>query len=141
MQNLKIYSHNARGLNQFMKRRKLFRNMRKHKADIVLLQEIYGIQKTNAMWESEWGMRKTIFANGSSNSRGVCVLFSKRVGNKVDEVIRDINGRYIICKLSVGGYSYAIANIYAPNSDNLAFFNGIFNCIESLNATFYYYWR
>ena len=134
MDKLKIVSYNAHGLNNLMKRRKLFRLMKTKMANIVFIQEVHGCAKTNSLWSSEWDNR-ILFANGSSNSGGVAILFNKSTTGCIQEVVRDINSWYLMCKWVVEGHSYCLVNIYAPNEDCPEFFLEVFQQIEQLECT------
>ena len=39
----------------------------------------------------------------------------------------DASGRYILCDLKVNGKNLTLANIYAPNEDDPAFFKCLFD--------------
>ena len=108
--------------------------MKRNKADIVMLQEAHGTRETNKLWCAEWG-GQAVFANGASNAKGVAILFSKKFSLST-EIIRDINGRFIICKQKVGDHSICVANLYAPNRDDITFFADVFRHIDSLECDF-----
>ena len=135
MDKLKVISYNARGLAADMKRRKIFNMLRKSKADIVLLQECHSEAKSNSLWSTQWG-NKVLFANGTSNSRGVAILFNKKSAGYVTEVRRDEQGRFLLCKMEMGGYTYCVGNIYAPNNDNPTFFRQVFTMIEEMDCVY-----
>ena len=113
MDNLKIVSLNTRGLRDSIKRRRVYRFIKKHKADIALLQETHCENKLEHLWSSEFG-NKIIYSNGTNRSCGVAICVSKKVVNYVHEIRRDIHGRYVIIKFKKQGYTYCIANTYAP---------------------------
>ena len=96
MDKIKIVSLNVRGLGSEIKRCKIYRFMKKHNANICLLQETHCTKNLELLWSNEWG-NKCLFANGMSNSRGVSMLLTKLSVNTLREVRRDINGRYIVC--------------------------------------------
>ena len=108
--------------------------LRQHNLDLVFLQETHCSFKAQNIWSSEWG-NKCIFAHGTSNSRGVAILFTKKTASRVRDIIRDINGRYIICKMEFEGFSVCVANIYAPNHDDPQFFQNVQREIDSLECT------
>ena len=135
MNTIKCFSHNAHGLSNQIKCRTLFRSMKKVNADIVFFQEVHGTKETNTLWNSEWG-GKGIYANGDSNAQGVALLFSKAVGNRVRDVVRDVYGHYLICKLELEEGSYCIVNVYAPNQDRPKFFQEVFEQMRFLNCAF-----
>ena len=133
--NLKIVSLNVRGLNNGMKRRKIFRYLKRQEADICLIQETFCTKRNEYMWSSEWGS-KCLFSNGQSNSCGVAVLFNRQTSNMIDEIKRDVNGRFLQVKLKLHDKSIGITNIYAPNNDDPAFFEYIFREIEALDCNY-----
>ena len=53
--NLKFISFNVRGLNNSIKRRKIFKWLHKQTADCYFLQESFSTKQTIDIWESEWG--------------------------------------------------------------------------------------
>ena len=118
-----------------IKRKKTFRYLREYKVDVCCLQELHGENKSNTLWASEWGC-KAIFANGTSNARGVGILLSKKPHKSVREIRRDMEGRYILCKLEINDKEYCIANIYAPNYDDPEFFTKVNDEINDLNCVY-----
>ena len=131
---VKIITLNARGLGQSLQRRRVFRYLKMQKPDICFLQETHCIKENEYFWGQEWG-NKCMFSNGSSNARGVGILLGSWV-SKVEEVRCDMSGRYILCKINIAEYSYCIANIYAPNTDDVNFFNYIFNQIRDMDCVY-----
>ena len=77
MEKLKIVSLNVRGLGNDVKRRKVFRYFKHHKADICLIQESHCVNDVERIWMQEWG-RKCLYANGTQGSRGVAILLNKK---------------------------------------------------------------
>ena len=132
---VKFASFNARGLSDGKKRRKVFLSMKSKKSDVTFLQEMHCTKESNSLWMSQWG-NKVLFSNGNSNAKGVGIMFSRKVANKVQDIARDVYGRYIMCKLVVNGYSYCCANIYAPNSDDPTFFDEVFQKIREMDTVF-----
>ena len=135
MDNLRIATLNVRGLGDNLKRKRVFRYMKLNKIDACMLQETHCTGKFESVFSNMWGS-KCIFANGTSNARGVAILLNKKLSNNVLEVRRDCNGRYILCKLQIGEYTYCITNIYAPNEDTPSFFTDIFNQVRELDCIF-----
>jgi len=56
-------------------------------------------------------------AHGSSNFRGVAILFNKGVDCKIYSKILDPLGRYVMLKAEIEDKMYVLINIYAPNKD------------------------
>ena len=127
--------HNASGLGQQKKRLCLFQYFRDNKADVVFLQEVHREDKLNSIWQTQWKNR-ILFANGQSNAKGVAIMLSKQLAPKVTEVIRDENGRFILCKLEQEESSFCLANIYAPNDQEPSFLEKISKKIEDMSCTF-----
>ena len=59
-------------------------------------------------------------AHGSSNSRGVAILFRKGFGCKIIKKIIDPSGRYIRIQAQINDENYFLVNVYGPNNDNQA---------------------
>ena len=135
MDNIRIATLNARGLGETVKRRRVFRYMKAKKIDVILLQETHCVQKKEFIWSNEWG-NKCLYSNGSSNARGVAILLSKKCANNIEEIRRDMDGRYILCKVKIQEYSYCIGNVYAPNVNDAPFFNRIFEEIKDMDCIY-----
>ena len=76
MVNFRILSYNCRGLNDFKKRNDVFNYLKNLNANAYCLQDCHftpSIEKQVSMqWDGE-----CYFSHGTSNSRGVCILFKK----------------------------------------------------------------
>ena len=69
------------------------------------------------------GGGRALFSNGTSTSRGVCILFRKNLFININKIYSDPGGRYILCELSQDDdIKITLACIYAPNGDNPEFF-------------------
>ena len=135
MEGMKFVSLNARGLRDRGKQCKIWRFMKFHKADVAMIQEAHVCEKDAFIWSNEWG-NKCIFAYGDSNTRGVGILLSKRIAGKIQEIVCDIHGHYLLAKVILNEYTYTICNIYAPNEDSPDYFNEIFEKIKNLDSIF-----
>ena len=135
MENIKVVSLNARGLRNGLKRRKVFRFIKKNKANVGFLQETHGSKDKEHLWQAEFG-HKIIYANGDSNARGVAICLDKSMSNACEEIIRDIQGRFIICKIKIKEYYYCFANVYAPNTDDTQVLEEMFNEVRKLDCIF-----
>ena len=94
-----------------------------------MLQEVHCSEETSHLWASEWGY-KSLFSSFSSNKAGVSILFN----NNFDLQIMDKSGGYIICDLKANGKSISLANVYAPNKDDPAFFKSIFDHLQDIEG-------
>ena len=126
---VKIVSLNVRGLSNFKKRsRIIFTWCRKMKSDVIFLQEIHSKIKTEIQWEQEWG-GKMLFSHGSSNVRGVAILFRNGFDISIDFSKTDTQGRFLVVKGNIEDNMFILANIYAPNRDRCSriFFDNLQN--------------
>ena len=128
---LKCLSLNVRGLNKSIKRRTVFRWLHKQNHHIIFLQESYCSKDLEPIWENEWG-GKAFFSHGTNHSKGVITLINPSVNCKVVKVISDIQGRFIILKLSLEEKVIVLVNIYAPNdvAQQVAFFKRLNQQLE-----------
>lgn len=60
------------------------------------------------------------------------ILIHRSVPFKVDNVIHDIGGRYLIVQGTLINEKINMINVYAPNDDNPKFFENLFLLIASL---------
>ena len=86
--NLKIISLNVRGLNNSIKRRKIFKWLHVQTAHCYFLQESFITKQTIDTWESEWGGR-IFYSHGSNNSKGVMILGNPRYKLQVINSCKD----------------------------------------------------
>ena len=70
---------------------------------------------------------RAIFSNYKSNKAGVCILFNNNFDFQIEKVFIDPQGRFIICDIKTNENCLTLANIYAPNEDNPAFFLDFFD--------------
>ena len=105
------------------KRRSIF-DYHRVNADILVLIETHSIPENECIWINEWG-GKILFSHGTTKSRGIAVLISKTMGDKIINIEKCSNGRYIIFDIIENGETVSIAAIYAPNEDSPVFFKQI----------------
>lgn len=121
-----LVSWNVRGLNQPVKRSKVFSHLNKLKAEVVYLQETNLLNKDQAKL-CRGGFTQMFHSDFSHKSRGVTILLHKNVLFEVSNVIKDKNGRYVIVQGKLFNRPVVLANIYAPNWDNVDFFRNFFS--------------
>ncbi|KAJ8035189.1 hypothetical protein HOLleu_22332 [Holothuria leucospilota] len=130
---LKFISFNARGLRQAKKRRKLFAYFHRQNTDLVFLQESHSSLADAKYWTNEWGGR-ILFSHGSTNSRGVCILFNPQLSYKIIKEELDPFGRYIFVDIEVQNRFLTLACIYAPNIDSSTFFVDLSNFLDRFHG-------
>ena len=94
-----------------------------------MLQEVHCTENANHVWSAEWGYQ-TIFSRFKSNKSGVCILFNNNFNLQSQKIFIDPLGRFLVCDINANEKSLTLANIYAPNEDNPAFFLDFFGHLE-----------
>ena len=128
---VRFISLNVRGLANDNKRRIIMHKLRK-RGDIILLQETHCTPVLQNIWQNEWG-GKMYFSNGTSNSKGVCIMLSKNVPVQVIKSEKDDVGRLLILELKIEEILLTLVNIYAPNKDDPNFFNELNKRLSSFS--------
>ena len=129
--NLKITSWNVRGVGKLAKMKQVLSRVKQLKSSVVYLQETHLLSDEVIKIKRRWS-GQVISASCLSHTRGVMILIHKSVPFKVDNVIRDIGGRYLIVQGTLINEKINMINIYAPNDDNPEFFENLFLLISSL---------
>ena len=57
------------------------------------------------------------FCHGSNHSRGALLLFAKNVDVKVEEVVKDVDGRSILLKGLIGDMRLLIGKVYLQQGE------------------------
>ena len=128
-----IATFNVRGLSNVQKRRKIFNFLHKKLYDIICIQEAHCSKSQEKVWKSQWG-GQIIFLHGASNARGCMILIKKNIATKIHFILNDKIGHYNIVDISVNNNRIVLCNIYAPNSDDVTFFQDIANHLTNLKA-------
>ena len=96
---LKFVTFNVNGLastrDTVSKRRKIFTWLKNKNIEIIVMQETHCYKKLERIWKNEW-MGDCYFNNGTSDSRGVCVMVSPHLSLSLKRRIQDDSGRAII---------------------------------------------
>ena len=124
-----IASYNCNGLADSKKRREIFTWLKKKDYQIFCLQETHSKPVDENKWMKEWD-GPIHFSHGSSNSKGVMIIFKKHFDFVITSINSDPNGRWIIMYLVVEAKNIIIVNLYAPNTDDPVFFEGICDLIQ-----------
>ena len=106
---------NCNGLRSNLKRKSLFKYLKKNKYDIICLQETFVKDSDIEQWSKEW--KGGLFhCSGTSHSKGQVILTHQNVdisGVKV-EISQD---RIIAISFIHNGEAYVVVNVYGPNED------------------------
>ena len=136
---VKFLSQNVRGINDSLKRQKIFNNF-KEKADIIFVQESHSTKKVEDSWNSNWN-GKIAYSHGTSASRGCMVLFKDSLDYKIIDTMRDEQGRYIMVKCLIQGQKMFLVNVYGPNKENEhhVFLNELFEAVKNFHDDDFYH--
>ena len=124
---------NVRGLGNDVKRKEIFMYLNKHAVDVAFLQETHGVHCKNQWWTTQWG-GKAFFTNGTSEARGVAILFKKGLDVTINKMTKDENGRYLIMDVQIEQQDFILTNVYSPNDDDPNFFVTIFEEMSKYNS-------
>ena len=113
---IKLASFNVNGLNGKVKRNAVFSKLKKMNS-IIFMQETHSAQNAEAVWKSEWG-NDIFFSHGSTSSRGVAILFPSKLEYKIQNTIRDDEGRFLLLTVTINCKDFVLVNVYAPTRDH-----------------------
>ena len=128
-----ICSLNCNGLRDAMKRKQLFSWLDNKKFNIIFLQETHSGQDDEISWSKEWG-GPVFYAHGTNDSRGVAILFKPGVNFTVHNKY-SFNGRVITLYISLSDKELILLNLYAPNKDDILFFENIIDKITEIDCS------
>lgn len=94
METLAYGSFNVKGIRNDVKRRKVFGIVRDHKLDIILLQECHSTADCEMIWQTEFG-GNIFYSHGTSDARGVMIMFRRGLVYNIKKIKRDLNGRML----------------------------------------------
>ena len=123
---LTFISLNVRGLNNKLKRQKIFRWIHNQKTDIAFLQESFSAKENEKLWANEWG-GKIVFSHGTAHGKGVMMLFNPEADIDLEQTLLDQDGRYIMVNGRVNDNDVSLINLYSPNkrTEQVKFFKEI----------------
>ncbi len=126
---LRFVTWNVNGAGSREKKLKIFGQLKKLQADVVLLQETHRpATATDQLKTTEF---PNVFSAGyNSRQRGVAILIHKNVNFTVLNTVIDPEGRFLIIKLSIFDKKLCIVSIYGPNVDDPSFFHGFFTALS-----------
>lgn len=111
---IKGISVNVRGLNKSLKCHAVFKWLHHQNCSFIFLQDTYNSKESENTWRVEWG-GKIVFNHGTNHSKGTMILFHPKLDFKIEKLITDKNGRYIILDRMFADTQVVLVNIYAPN--------------------------
>lgn len=84
-ENIQLNLYNTRGLGNKVKRLATFSWLKNHNSGIHLLQNKNSHIVSENQWERKLGS-KIFFSHGSSNSKGVAILFENHIDVDINEI-------------------------------------------------------
>lgn len=131
--NLNFISWNVKGLNHPVKRNKVFSHLKKLRAGVAFLQE------THLHDSDHWRLGKCwagqfFHSNFKGKARGAAILVDRNIPFEPSNITADKFGRFIIVSGKLHNKSVVLANVYAPNVDDVQFFNRFFSELPDLNS-------
>ena len=96
---------------------------------IILLQETHTTKHHENTWKNLW-KGSVWFSHGDSNARGIAILIKRDLPLIPKDVIRDSEGRYVLLHAQFKNEWILIGSVYRHNTDQPAFYNSLFECIE-----------
>jgi exonuclease III len=116
MTKVTLNSLNVRGLRDDTKRSTIFHWLKNSYKGICLLQETHSSLDVEEKWRREWNGHIE-YCHGTTNSKGVAVLFPSNYDVIVVSKQTDDDGRYIVLDVCIAQERLIIINLYAPTKD------------------------
>lgn len=126
-------SHNVKGFNSPMKRRKAFDMYGKIGAKILLLQETHFAHFSHPKYFHR-NYPQSFYTLYSSKSRGAAIFLHASLPIEVTQCFKDRESRFVIIKGLLHNKEITIASVYAPNDAPASFFKIFFDKLTSLNS-------
>ena len=127
--NVRIMSLNCRGLKKVDKCRKLFVYLKNEIIDLAMLQETH-LTTNDLNWFNRMWKGNTIHSLGTNRSKGVVILIRKGFELQLLHQEEFENGRISILHCIIGNTEHLFVNLYAPNVDDLSFFEKVSDVIK-----------
>ena len=107
-----------RGLREYRKSKKIFNWVVKHRGNrcVTFLQETHSTTDI----ETEWSQRykgEIVMSHGTSNSKGVAILFGEQLDYSIINKSIDPKGRFILIWCLLQGNNFLLINSYVPNEE------------------------
>ena len=138
MVDYKIYSLNVRGIRDKVKRRIVFRHLKKkYPGGIYILQETHSSDDVEQSWKLDWN-GPVYFNHGETDSCGVTTLIYPGLDLNVLDIVKDDCGRFLALRIQLSNEEeFYICNIYAPTrnkvQEQIKFLNYVKNSLCLLN--------
>lgn len=131
--NIRIITWNVRGLGGQIKRSRVFSHLKSLSSDIMFLQETHLRTGDHTRLRKQW-VGQEFHSSFNSKSRGTAILIHKRVMFLAEQVLSDLEGRFVIVSGILFQTPVVLVNVYAPNWDNPSFMSMLFSKIPNLDT-------
>ena len=136
MDQVKILSLNCRGLGDKTKRKDVFKYLRQKNFAIYCLQDTHFVKEDYNYIRSQWGYDIHLSC-GTSDSRGVAVLFNNNIEYKILKERADGDGNFLILEIEIAKkFTFTLVNLYGPNQDKPEFYINLAKETENCHNDF-----
>ncbi len=111
---LSVFSLNARGLRQNIKRKALFLFAKQQRADFSFFQETHSVKNDTQFWKAQWG-GDTWLSHGSERAAGTTILKNSFAGDILHSE-GDPKGHFLILVINIIDTVILLVNTYRYNS-------------------------
>lgn len=129
----RFLSWNINGMHNPVKRKQILTYLKRNKTDVCFLQETHLNNKEHEKLGKIWG-GQFFFSSFNTSSRGVCILINKHFPFTPGKVEHDPGGRFIIVQGKMHSDVTSVVNIYAPNYDDVNFFQSLFLKLSNIEG-------
>lgn len=130
---LGFVSWNVKGLNHPVKRNKVLAHLKQLRAVVAFLQETH-LHDVDLGRLSNRLPGQFFHSHFRAKARGTAILIDRSIPFEPSNIISDRNGRFIIVSGKLYNKAVTLANVYAPNSDDVLFFNNFLSQLPDLNS-------
>lgn len=130
---IKCLSHNVRGFNSPVKRRKAFTLYNQMKDKILLIQETHFSETSHPKFFHR-NYSQSFYTMHLSKSRGAAIFLHSTLPFEVRKVFWDKDSRFVIVKGAINNKELTIASVYAPNDPPASFFTSFFEHLTAYQS-------
>ena len=118
-----------KGFHSPVKRKKILHQLKQANCQIAFLQETHLSDVEHEKLKKSWADKVYYSSHRSGRKRGVSILIHRQINFTQTLIHKDNEGRYILINGQIDGIEVSLLNVYAPNEDDPAFIQTIFNII------------
>lgn len=128
---LRFLSWNVKGINNPIKRSRVFTHLKLLNSDVIYLQETHLRLNEHNKLKKQW-IGQIFSSKHDVKARGTAILIRKGIPFIPLTTIADNRGRYIIVKGKLYGRQVILANVYGPNYDDPNFFSSLIGILPDI---------